>query len=179
MVQWLHNGDEHNASFYAGLLVSVYAFGEVLTAVLWGYISDRVGRKPVVLFGLCGVAFSSLMFGLAQRYWVALLARLLGGMLNGNVAVMQTMLAEMVKNPEHERVFLFVVCSLDCLLSVPQPSPTRSIPLSGLLVEYLARPWVAIWHSLLITILARSLPTACLRSTLTYYRTLLLLLLLP
>ena len=103
MVQWLHNGDERNASFYAGLLVSVYAFGEVLTTVLWGYISDRIGRKPVVLFGLCGVGISSLMFGLAQRYWVALLARLIGGMLNGNVAVMQTMLAEMVKRPEHER----------------------------------------------------------------------------
>jgi predicted MFS family arabinose efflux permease len=43
------------------------------------------------------------MFGLAKKYWVALLARLIGGMLNGNVAVMQTMLAEMVKNPDHER----------------------------------------------------------------------------
>lgn len=103
MVQWLHDGDDTNASFYAGLLVSAYAFGEVLTAVLWGWISDRVGRKPIVLFGLCGVAASCIMFGLAQSYWVALLARLLGGMLNGNVAVMQTMLAEMVKNPKHER----------------------------------------------------------------------------
>ena len=105
MVQELHNDDDTNASFYAGLLVSVYAFGEVLTAVLWGWISDRVGRKPIVLSGLCGVAVSCLMFGLAKRYWVALLARLLGGMLNGNVAVMQTMLAEMVKREEHEREF--------------------------------------------------------------------------
>ncbi len=102
MVQWL-DGTEKNASFWAGVLVSAYAFGEVFTAVLWGYISDRIGRKPVVLFGLCGVALSCIMFGLAKNFWVALAARLIGGMLNGNVAVMQTMLAEMIKKPEHER----------------------------------------------------------------------------
>lgn len=91
------------AAFYAGLLVSAYAFGEVLTSMLWGSLSDRIGRKPIVLLGLAGVAVSCIMFGLAKSYWVAFLARLLGGMLNGNVSVMQTMLAEMIKRPEHER----------------------------------------------------------------------------
>lgn len=101
MVQDL-NGTDLNASFYAGLLVSAYAVAEALTAMLWGAISDRYGRKPIVLFGLVGVAISSLLFGLAETYWVALLARFVGGALNGNVSVMQTMVAEMVKNPEHE-----------------------------------------------------------------------------
>jgi MFS family permease len=103
MVPYLFDGDDTNASFYAGLLISAYAFGEVLTAVMWGYASDKLGRKPIVLFGLVGVAISCVMFGLAKSFTVALIARLIGGMLNGNVAVMQTMLAEMVKRPEHER----------------------------------------------------------------------------
>ncbi|KAI0847491.1 MFS general substrate transporter [Daldinia vernicosa] len=102
MVQDLHGGDDTDASFYAGLLVSAYAVAEALTAIGWGALSDRYGRKPVVLFGLGGVAVSSLIFGLATEYWVALLARFIGGALNGNVAVMQTMVAEMVKMPEHE-----------------------------------------------------------------------------
>ncbi|KAI1470359.1 MFS general substrate transporter [Daldinia caldariorum] len=102
MVQDLHGGDGTDASFYAGLLVSAYAVAEALTALGWGALSDRYGRKPVVLCGLGGVAVSSLIFGLAKRYWVALLARFIGGALNGNVAVMQTMVAEMVKHPEHE-----------------------------------------------------------------------------
>ncbi|KAK6957501.1 hypothetical protein Daesc_000287 [Daldinia eschscholtzii] len=102
MVQDLHGGDDTDASFYAGLLVSAYAVAEALTAIGWGALSDRYGRKPVVLFGLGGVAISSLIFGLAKQYWVALLARFIGGALNGNVAVMQTMVAEMVKVPEHE-----------------------------------------------------------------------------
>lgn len=102
MVQDL-NGTDVNASFYAGLLVSAYAVAEALTAMVWGAVSDRYGRKPVVLFGLCGVALSSLLFGLAKQYWVALLARFVGGALNGNVAVMQTMVAEMVMHtPEYE-----------------------------------------------------------------------------
>lgn len=102
--QHLESPAEHSlASFYAGLLVSAYAFGEVLTSMLWGSLSDRIGRKPIVLLGLGGVAVSAIMFGVAKSYWVALLARLLGGMLNGNVSAMQTMLAEMVKRPEHER----------------------------------------------------------------------------
>lgn len=96
------NGTEDNASFYSGLLVSAYAVAEAMTAMIWGAVSDRYGRKPVVLLGLCGVAISSLLFGLAKTYWVALLARFVGGSLNGNVSVMQTMVAEMVKRPGHE-----------------------------------------------------------------------------
>ncbi|KAI0127873.1 major facilitator superfamily domain-containing protein [Xylariales sp. AK1849] len=102
MVKELNGGDDTDASFYAGLLVSAYAVGEAMTAMGWGMLSDRYGRKPVVLIGLGGVAISSLFFGLAKSYWVALLARFVGGALNGNVSVMQTMVAEMVKNPEHE-----------------------------------------------------------------------------
>ncbi|OQN97714.1 hypothetical protein B0A48_16034 [Cryoendolithus antarcticus] len=95
-------GTAHDASFFAGLLVSGYAVAEAITCPFWGMLSDRYGRKPIVLIGLAGVAVSSLIFGLAKSYWVALLARFVGGALNGNVAVMQTMVAEMVKKPEHE-----------------------------------------------------------------------------
>ncbi|KAI1641237.1 MFS general substrate transporter [Biscogniauxia mediterranea] len=102
MVQDLNGGSDADASFWAGLLVSAYAVAEAMTAMGWGALSDRYGRKPVVLIGLGGVAVSSLIFGLAKTYWVALLARFVGGALNGNVAVMQTMVAEMVKVPEHE-----------------------------------------------------------------------------
>ena len=95
---------EEDASFYSGLLVSAFAMAEASTAMIWGSISDRYGRKPIVLVGLAGTALSSLLFGFAKNYWLALLARVVGGLLNGNVAVMQTMVAEMVKNPKHERM---------------------------------------------------------------------------
>ncbi|KAI9157984.1 Major facilitator superfamily multidrug transporter mfsB [Paramyrothecium foliicola] len=90
------------ASYYSGLLVSAYAVAEAITALFWGTLSDRYGRKPIVLGGLGGVAISCLMLGFAKTFWVALLARFIGGLLNGNVSVMQTMVAEIVTNPEHE-----------------------------------------------------------------------------
>ena len=93
---------EKDEAFYSGLLVSAYAIAEAMTALGWGAISDVYGRKPVALIGLAGVALSSLLFGFAKHYWVALVARLIGGALNGNVAIMQTMVAEVVTNPAHE-----------------------------------------------------------------------------
>lgn len=98
-------GHEEGASFYSGLLVSAYAVAETMTAMGWGVLSDRYGRKPIVLSGLGGVAISCLILGFAPNYWVALVARFVGGALNGNVSVMQTMVAEIVTRPEHEREY--------------------------------------------------------------------------
>lgn len=94
MVKDLNGGEDRDTAFYAGLLVSAYAVAEALTAIGWGALSDRCGRKPVVLIGLGGVAISSLIFGLAKSYWVALLARFIGGALNGNVAVSLAQVSE-------------------------------------------------------------------------------------
>ena len=78
---------EKDASFYAGLLVSVFAAAEACTAWLWGSLSDRYGRKPIILVALAGTALSSLIFGFAKSYWVALLARIVGGALNGELKI--------------------------------------------------------------------------------------------
>jgi len=46
---------------------------------------------------------SLLIVGLSVNFWMALCGRLLGGTLNGNVGVIQTMVGELVTNPKHER----------------------------------------------------------------------------
>ncbi|KAF2843308.1 MFS transporter [Patellaria atrata CBS 101060] len=69
----------------------------------WGGLSDRVGRKPVLLFGCFGTLLSLLVVGLAPNFWIALLGRILGGLLNGNIGVIQTMVGELVGDrKEHE-----------------------------------------------------------------------------
>jgi MFS family permease len=73
----------------------------------WGGVSDRVGRKPVVICGILGTMSSLLLVGLAPNFWVALAGRIIGGALNGNIGVIQTMVGEIVKRPEHE-------CRLAC-----------------------------------------------------------------
>ncbi|KAI1776864.1 MFS general substrate transporter [Hypoxylon cercidicola] len=95
-------GNEQDASFYAGLLISSFALAEALMGMFWGGLSDRVGRKPVLLLGCIGTMFSMVMVGFATNIWIALIGRALGGLLNGNIGVIQTMVGELVSKPEHE-----------------------------------------------------------------------------
>lgn len=75
--------DESKISFYAGMVTSAFTLAEFSTSVLWGRLSDKIGRKPVLLMGLAGTGLSVLTFGFAQSLPVALFARALGGFLNG------------------------------------------------------------------------------------------------
>ncbi|KAH7145769.1 major facilitator superfamily domain-containing protein [Dactylonectria estremocensis] len=95
-------GDEHHASFYSGLLISAFSLAEAVMGMYWGGLSDRIGRKPVLMLGCVGTMFSMIMVGVAPNFWVALFGRALGGMLNGNIGVIQTMVGEIVTRPEHE-----------------------------------------------------------------------------
>lgn len=74
---------KNEISFYAGMVTSAFTFAEFSTGMLWGRLSDKIGRKPVLLTGLAGTALSVLAFGFAPNIWVALIARALGGLLNG------------------------------------------------------------------------------------------------
>lgn len=102
LIKHFEIGDEGQASFYAGLLISSFSLAEALMGMYWGGLSDRIGRKPVLLLGCTGTMLSMLLVGLAPNIWVALVGRAIGGFLNGNVGVIQTMVGELVQKPEHE-----------------------------------------------------------------------------
>lgn len=115
LVKKFQVGDEKDASFYAGLLISAFALAESLTGMYWGGLSDRIGRKPVLLVGCFGTIISMIMLGFASNIWVALAGRAIGGFLNGNIGVIQTMVGELVTKPEHER-------ELPLFIPLPPPS---------------------------------------------------------
>lgn len=94
--------DESQISIYAGMLITAFAFAEFSTGMIWGRISDRIGRKPVLVMGLIGTALSMICFGFAKSLTSAIVARALGGLLNGNVGVLQTTVAELVTKKEHQ-----------------------------------------------------------------------------
>ncbi|WRT68803.1 uncharacterized protein IL334_005783 [Kwoniella shivajii] len=103
---------------YSGLIESIFALSSVLFMYQWGKLSDRVGRKPVILGGLCGVAFAHTLFGLSKSYKMAVAARFLSGLLCGNASVMRAVLGE-VSTPETESFLypLWTVCwDLACVI---------------------------------------------------------------
>ncbi|KAF2963315.1 hypothetical protein GQX73_g10252 [Xylaria multiplex] len=103
LVRHFEVGNEQDASFYAGLLISAFSLTEALMGMYWGSLSDRIGRKPVLVLGCLGTMFSMIVVGFATNIWIALFGRAFGGLLNGNIGVIQTMVGELVTKPEHER----------------------------------------------------------------------------
>ncbi|PWW76833.1 MFS general substrate transporter [Tuber magnatum] len=93
----------------AGIIASSFALAQCLTGVLWGRLSDKIGRKPCILFGLAGTAISVIGFGFSENLAMALTFRILGGCLNGNVGVLRTMVTEVVVEKKyHSRAFLIM-----------------------------------------------------------------------
>ncbi len=68
------------------LLVATHSLAVLLTAPLWGRLSDRWGRKPVLLIAFLGGAAAFLILGLADSLWMLFAARALAGTLSGDVA---------------------------------------------------------------------------------------------
>lgn len=95
---------EGDISKYSGYLASSFAFFQFLCALQWGKLSNRVGRKPVLLCGLMGTSLTLLLFGFSTNYYMALFARSLSGALNGNVAVLRTVIGEICVERRHQAI---------------------------------------------------------------------------
>lgn len=93
---------EAEVSKYSGYLSSTFAFCQVLTSFNWGKFADRNGRKPTILIGLTGSIISLLLLGFAKNYYWALAARSIMGLLNGNVAVVRTIIGEVATERKHQ-----------------------------------------------------------------------------
>jgi DHA1 family multidrug resistance protein-like MFS transporter len=65
-----------------GLLIASSALLEFVFAPMWGGVSDRIGRKPVLMIGMLGYGLSSLLMGLSSRLWMLFASRALSGILS-------------------------------------------------------------------------------------------------
>ncbi|KAK6433962.1 hypothetical protein LTR95_009851, partial [Oleoguttula sp. CCFEE 5521] len=95
----------------AGMLAAAFTFAQFLTAIMWGRLADSemFGRKRVILIGLLGTCIGSLGFGFSKSFATAMFWRAVGGMLNGNMGVMRTMISEIVKEKKYQsRAFLLL-----------------------------------------------------------------------
>lgn len=89
-------GDDRNAvqTLFGGLLGSVYGLLQFVFATFWGGLSDRIGRRPVLLFTLTGTVLAYVLWSLAASFWVLVIARVLGGAMAGNISTASAAVAD-------------------------------------------------------------------------------------
>jgi DHA1 family tetracycline resistance protein-like MFS transporter len=84
---------------WVAALMSAYAGAVFLFSSFWGTLSDRYGRRPILMFGLAGNTVAFVIFGLSTSLWMAFFARLLAGLFNANIPVARAYISD-VSRPE-------------------------------------------------------------------------------
>lgn len=91
---WHTKPDE--VGFYAGIFASVFFGSQLITAGIWGWFSDRYGRRPTLLLGLVGSAIAMTLMAFGQTYATATAFRAIAGALNGNIGATKVMVSELL-----------------------------------------------------------------------------------
>ncbi len=81
-------------AFWVSMILSAYAFCSFLAAPVLGALSDRLGRRPVLLGCLCASAFGYALFGLGGALWVLILGRFIEGLTAGSISAMYAYVAD-------------------------------------------------------------------------------------
>src|SRR5438270_4868329 len=80
LVQNLLGGAVAESSFVFGLLVSIYAVMQFFCAPVLGALSDRFGRRPIILLALLGLGFDYILLSVALDIWWLVLGRVVAGL---------------------------------------------------------------------------------------------------
>lgn len=77
-----------------GLLYSVYSFMQLIFSPIWGSLSDRIGRRPIMLLSTFGAVLAYVIFGLAETLGVLFFSRVIAGVMGGNISTAQAYIAD-------------------------------------------------------------------------------------
>ncbi|MFT3851402.1 MAG: MFS transporter [Ilumatobacteraceae bacterium] len=92
------------SGFTVGLLFAVYSLAQLVGAPLLGRLSDRIGRKPVIVIALIGTAMGSFVTGAAGALWVLFAGRIVDGASGGSLSVAQAAVADIAPPDQRPRL---------------------------------------------------------------------------
>jgi len=93
----------HASGLAAGALVAVYSAMQFLCAPWWGRLSDRIGRRPVLLLGLAGSTVSYLLFALANTIGLLFVSRVFAGIAGATISVAQAFITDTTSEQDRAR----------------------------------------------------------------------------
>jgi multidrug resistance protein len=88
-----------------GALISTYAFSSFLAAPILGQLSDRYGRKPILILSQVGSLFGYVLFALSNSLWLLFVARTIDGLSAGNMSVAQAYVSDKTSASDRTRAF--------------------------------------------------------------------------
>ena len=91
--------DRGSRDFWVGVVIATYSLAQFIFTPILGSLSDRLGRRPVLMFGLLSNSVFFIVFGLSGSLAMALIARFLAGAGNGNIAVTRAYIGD-ISEPE-------------------------------------------------------------------------------
>jgi len=94
-----------------GVLISAFAFAQLVTSPFWGRLSDRYGRRPMILTGLVLSAIAYVVFGLAHSLLLLFLSRLVQGMGSGTTGVVQAYVSDSIAPEERAKALGWVTAA--------------------------------------------------------------------
>ncbi len=86
-----------------GLLLSVYSFMQFVFAPFWGRLSDRKGRRPILLFCLLGEFLSYIAFGLARNLEMLFVARMFAGFFGASISTASAYISDITPPAERSK----------------------------------------------------------------------------
>jgi len=79
---------------FGGILGALYSFLQFIVAPLWGGLSDRIGRRPVLLISVFGLMGSYLLWVFSGSFTLLILSRIIGGIMGGNISTATAVVAD-------------------------------------------------------------------------------------
>jgi predicted MFS family arabinose efflux permease len=93
------------SDFHASLLTTAYAAAQFVGTPILGRLSDRLGRKPLLILSLLGTVTANLMAGLANVAWLLFVARILDGITGGNTSIARAIISDITTEEQRPRAF--------------------------------------------------------------------------
>ena len=105
LVEQLAHLPPQRAAPWVGALIAAYAAMQFLAAPLLGELSDRFGRRPVILLSVFGLGCDYVLLALAPSLWWLFVGRLVAGLTSANVAAATAYIADVAAEPDRPRLF--------------------------------------------------------------------------
>lgn len=88
---------------FGGALGALYSFLQFLAAPFWGIISDRIGRRPVLLISVAGLTLSYLLWFFSGSFTLLIVARIIGGIMGGNISTATAVVADITEKSNRSK----------------------------------------------------------------------------